>query len=232
MKISIIIPCIPEHFFTMMRAADAYLKQTRIPDEIVIVLSNSSNLEQRNKILFKKFTDEIFLKTRKNNIRIYYVNNLLSPGAARTLCSQYCQGDLLILNDADDMPHRRRTEIIEGYFNSRDIIALNHSFWWAPNMRENTIAELNEKTEQILKNIKVIQSSQIYEHYQKMPDDVYGQFCDFNVGAGCGAYKKEVFRTINYIGGMQSEDRIFCLDTLRKYNKSIIINAPLYFYYK
>ena len=81
-------------------------------------------------------------------------------------------------------------------------------------------------------NIKVYQPNEIVKHITEKPLDVYGQFCDCHVAAGTLCYRRDIVGKFQWSNKKHGQDTITCKRIALKFNKSIIINAPLYYYFK
>lgn len=238
MKTSMIIPCIPEDFRLLDRLFAFIYGSTVLPDEIILVLN-------QYKILPQVEIEDI--KNRyKDRLTVICIEERNWPGVNRQIGSNYATGDILIYQDADDVPHKLRVEIIKRYFETYDILHLNHSYLY--NSYDFGI-EIDKSA------IKHITSKELYNIY--FPDgDIqsclevtlsYGLNLGFEfplIHAGATAVKKELLSTVRWkdvpelslMKGTEmvhrTEDLEFCMEALFYLNKSMIIDAPLYFYFK
>lgn len=226
MKTSVFIPCIPEHFCYLDRVVAAYEAGTVKPDEIVIVLSNAQNVRQEYINTFLGYHPEILKK------QFYSVTQLLYTGEACNLSKSLCTGDIIIIQAADDLPHPRRIEIVKDYFNNYDIVSLNHSYYGKCHIDYYGFEKLNEMAEEELKDIKVMQHWEIFKEVTENPDNVYGQSAGFHVAAGTVCHRREILDEILWTNFPHGQDTVFCKEVIKKFKKSIIISAPLYFYFK
>lgn len=118
---SIIIPCHHAHFLFLSPLIDEYTKQTKLPDEIVISLSNSQ-------LLNKEDIEKLQNQTNLFPVRIITHERRVSAGENRNIACRQAKGDILICNDADDIPHPQRAEIIKYFFDNYLIDHLAHQF--------------------------------------------------------------------------------------------------------
>lgn len=227
MKTSVFIPCIPAHYCLLDRVIDAYLSAEEWPDEIVIVVSDANKINPEYFEVLKKEFEQCNFK-----LTIHPVPVLLYTGEACNLVKDLCDGDVIIIQAADDLPHRERVAVVKRFFGNYDILSLNHSFWGLGDIVYYGMDELERRTKNKLENIKVVQPHEIKEHVSQKPHDVYGQFCGFKVAAGTVCYRKELARDHKWSSAPKGQDTIFCKEVILKYNKSIIIDTPLYYYYK
>lgn len=232
MTISLIIPTTPNHFKYLKCVLNHYLNGTIIPDEVIISISNS---HQINRDVINS------LKNDFNNqfSRFLLVENdfRVEEGPNRGKGSEYSECDILTYHDSDDLPHPQRIEIIKYFFENFDILHLNHSYTF------------ETKFENIdIKNIQYKLSDELYSKYFKgvssetRPSKVYddnGNSLPYGSGFGwaiCGgptSIKKEVLNKIKWGKTMDvSYDYDFSMDSLFYLKKSIIINTPLIWYNK
>jgi glycosyltransferase involved in cell wall biosynthesis len=119
--ISVIVPCHPSHFPLLEELLTAYAEQTLIPNEVVISLSEYEKVAPASIAALEKTMRPfklILLKHPKKH-----------PAATnRKLAVQASRGDLLIFQDADDLPHPQRVEIVKYIFEHHQIHHLIHSF--------------------------------------------------------------------------------------------------------
>jgi hypothetical protein len=125
MKTSLIIPAIPRHFSYLPLILNCYLAGSIRPDEVVISLSEAHLVSLDLKSEFTrnfigKFENFIFLEAY----------NKLWHGPNRQKASEASSNEILIYQDADDIPHPQRIEVIKYFFDTFDICHLNHS--WIP----------------------------------------------------------------------------------------------------
>jgi len=228
MKTSVFIPCIPEHFCYLDRVIAAYTQGTVQPDEIIVLLSDSNEVPDRYIESFWKYFDEIAqpkIKLMSEEYRLY-------TGEACNLSKHLCTGDIIIIQAADDLPHPRRIEIVKDYFNNYDIVSLNHSYYGKCHIDYYGFEKLNEMAEEELKDIKVMQPWEIFKEVTENPDNVYGQSAGFHVAAGTVCHRREILDEILWTNFPHGQDTVFCKEVIKKFKKSIIISAPLYFYFK
>ena len=108
-KTSVIIPCFYGHFQHLDELMNALCNQTVLPDEIVISLSEIDKLDP---ILVENFENKQYpfpVKLIKHQERLW-------AGPNRNSACQHASGDIFICQDADDLPHPQRIEIIKYFF--------------------------------------------------------------------------------------------------------------------
>lgn len=124
MTTSVFIPCYYKHFNLLPDLLGYYLAQTVYPDEIVISLSESDKV------------DSLALKALKERnwpftLKIICNVGKCTAGKNRNIACENSIGDLMISQDADDIPHPQRIEIIKYLFENYKIDHLMHS-WIKP----------------------------------------------------------------------------------------------------
>jgi glycosyltransferase involved in cell wall biosynthesis len=123
LKTSVIIPCDPHHFNLLEGLLTHYDRQTRTPDEIVISLSNAETVGQINIGALEE-------KRWGFTLKILPQKGKFVAGANRNAACQLATGDLVICQDADDLPHPQRVEIIAFLFENYQLEHLIHQ--WIP----------------------------------------------------------------------------------------------------
>ena len=122
LKTSLIIPCYVAHSGVLYRLLQCYESQTVRPNEVIIAIS-SVNDWQNIKI------DERILTTFWSfPLRLLIDPHPYSASGNRNRASNLAQGDILIYQDADDLPHPRRIEVIKYFFEHFDITYLTHHY--------------------------------------------------------------------------------------------------------
>jgi hypothetical protein len=235
MEISLFIPTIPEHIKYLDNILDIYLNKSSIkPDEIIVSVSNY-------KVIPTDVLSPMFEKNQ--NVKFILHDNIMLAGPNRQVSKDFCNGDIIIYQDSDDLPHIQRIEIIKHFFENYDILHLNHSY--------NDISEYNEDIINI-SEINYIDSdilNQITFPNNKLTECVdnfrgYGCFNDLLIHGGAIAIKKSVldvirwknrdelyfspgWDNINYKG---AEDYEFNMESTFHLKKSMLIDSKCYFY--
>ena len=236
MKISIVIPSIGRHFRFLWRALDSLSSQTRIPDEVIVSQCESilipdekkSALSEKYSKIFEKF--ELLLETKA-----------LRSGPNRQKASDVCTGDFIVYQDADDASHRQRVEILENIFNNNDVVHIAHSYKYMNNYNTDHIDISKIKIYPADKLYKLYFSDKIDADYVPLHDWPYGACPDFNgtaITAGAMAIRREVLKEVRWRAPHElilsnsptTEDYEFDMEILFKFKKSILIDAPVYFY--
>ncbi len=121
-NISIIIPCYYKHLKHINYLLKIYDKQSLLPKEIILVISeykkgdNNIIVQIENKI----YNYELFIIKLKEK----------SPaGRNRYLGTKMAKGEIIIFQDADDLPHYQRNEIIyKCFIDYPEIVHILHGF--------------------------------------------------------------------------------------------------------
>ena len=117
LKTTVCVPCHAPHFKLVEELIDAYEQQTVPPDELVISLSESHLCS-----VPEKYNASFPVKVICTVDRLY-------AGENRNVAAEHSTGDILIFNDADDLPSRGRVEIIRQVFSSRtNALGVVHCF--------------------------------------------------------------------------------------------------------
>ncbi len=120
-SISVAIPCAGSHFQYLQALLDLYAKQTVFPDEVVISLSSVEKLVPEEIDALEKgsypFPVQLIRSTGKQ-----------SAGLNRMIAVRSASGDVIAFQDADDLPHPQRIEIVKYFFENYKIDHLLHNF--------------------------------------------------------------------------------------------------------
>lgn len=113
-RVSVVVPCAARHASLLPGLIAALERQTSRPDEVVISISGvaaSPKMSSRTFPLLCASTSGPANAARNRNV-----------GSARA------SGDVLLYQDADDLPHPQRVEIIRTIFGRLEIDHLMHGF--------------------------------------------------------------------------------------------------------
>ncbi len=121
MRVSIPIPCHYSHFIYLDTLLTAFTTQTVLPDEVVISLSEFQKVDPRA-------LAELEGKQWPFSLVIVKHTKAYPPGRNRNEACARATGDLFICQDADDLPHPQRVEIIKYLFEHYKIEHLLHQW--------------------------------------------------------------------------------------------------------
>lgn len=200
---SIIIPCTHKHAHYLYQLLKLYERQTVLPNEIVISLSESNNVE------------DYILKTIQFTSWKIPVILLLSPdkkyaGTNRNIASHKASGDILIYQDADDAPHPQRVEIIKYFFENYEVEHLMHY--------HDLYGEVTNFNYLIPTDIKFSYETDLRHVFKTKAHQ------------GCPAISKATFQKIKWPDTAHKEDLVFHQKSYKKLSKRMIIHTPLYIY--
>lgn len=242
MEISLIIPCYHKHFKFLDKTLDSYLKNTIIPEQVIISLNGCKFIDNNNIMnLQNKYQKEF------NNFIIIKTDKQINSAIARNLAIPYVKHDIISFSDADDIYHTQRIEIIKYFFENYDIKCLlhgyilsgcnksnksNHCFLCENNKNKNFIKydktkinfcnsenvyKLNFFDEKIEPGVKTIIA--ITNNKQILPTH------------GLASFKKEVFDKLEFNPKYnRGQDSLFCQEVLKMFKKTIVIDAELIIY--
>lgn len=229
MKISVFIPCAPWHFKNVKSILQAYKDQSRVPDEVVIMLSGGNEVSPADRINLQKHFRG-FLRLIVNGTRMY-------AGPARQVALNRAKGDIIMYHDADDLPHVDRCKVIEKFFEENKkckVVCHSYNFrQWKPWDGKYTIHNAYDR---------------FYEQYFPGGDFLksenqgcFGGGIGFPVHAGVPCLRKEILKDITWKAPEQlvvapppknkTEDYEFEMECLYNLKKAhYIIDAPIYLY--
>ncbi|HSW71883.1 MAG TPA: glycosyltransferase family A protein [Chlamydiales bacterium] len=121
LKVSVIVPCVAFHFHHLLPLLKYYANQTIPPDEVVISLSETEKLKEG---------EIAFLENQFWPFKLIIIPHAKrkSAGMNRNIACREASGDILMLQDADDVPHPQRVEIVKMLFETYEIDHLIHKF--------------------------------------------------------------------------------------------------------
>ena len=218
LKVSIAIPCIWNHFGYLTKAFDSIINGTLIPNQIAISISPVITNDQKKEIfeLCKKYTNYC-------KITVGYNNKKMNTPITRESLSKILDGDIILYHDADDWQHYQRVEIVKKIFMDYDIVHLCSSYQFD---YEGEYGNIDYD------KIKKIDSNTLYREYfveNNIPRAFGAPF--MKTHASSLSIKKEVLSKILWKGlEHRKEDMQFCMNVLKQYNKSMIIDAPIFNY--
>ena len=111
--VSVVVPCAGLHVAHLAGLVASLRSQTRAPEQIVVAVSGCE-------ISALPVLDALVLHRPDRQ----------TAGANRNHGSAAATGDVLIYQDADDIPHPQRVEIIAGLFEKYEIEHLMHFFYY------------------------------------------------------------------------------------------------------
>ena len=121
-RVSVVVPCTARHARHLYELVDALTKQTQVPAELCVAISeylgappvNVASLSRGRRLPFA--------------IRIVNERSRAYAGRNRNRAADVAKGNLLLYQDADDLPHPQRVEIAAWLFANYEIDHLLHHY--------------------------------------------------------------------------------------------------------
>lgn len=205
--ISVIVPCHYKHFKHVEELMDNLNLQSRLPDEVVISLSQSNEIPIHEITKFESLKYPFAIKFIKNE-------GVLFAGMNRNIACDNAIGDIFITQDADDVPHQQRLEIIEYFFSKYDVDHIIHR--WKPThgyRSDEYFGYLNEK------------DVEFYFMQRSWDKDIFDYITNGNI-----AIRREVFEKVRWGNLFIGEDVDFNNHVFEFSRKTIVLNAFLLIY--
>lgn len=239
MNISLVIPCIPEDHDSLIKVIDAYKNGSIQPNEYIISYSNCSKQDSKK-------LDDLEAMFSNINLKLLRVDQLLNRAENRNNGAKYAKWDIISFNDADDIPHPQRIEIIKYCFDNYNIDALLHSYLLSECIgksidhctfcrrksinifehydlnnlsliHDNIVRQLTFPSSDILPNVKSI----IAFNGEKQ----------INIHHGHISIKKKVFDKVKFNRKfIRGQDSLFCQNVLYEGYKVAVVDANLLIY--
>ena len=129
MRASVLIPCVARHIGLLPELFNHLARQTVRPDEVVVSVSGAATMPTAvaNAAALHRFP-----------IRILPQPGFANAARNRNLAADASKGELLIYQDADDLPHPQRVELLRALFETYEIDHAVHYFTrqhWSPGER-------------------------------------------------------------------------------------------------
>lgn len=206
-SIAVIIPCYHGHFQFLENLLVQYTKQTQLPDQIVISISESNKIPETE---ISKLESLIW----PFQVKILTTDAQQFAGQNRNKALIKADCDIIVCQDADDLPHPQRIEIIKYAFDNFDIQCLMHL-----SSRDEAILDNNYKLDE-----KIINNADIFnlESIETNLDGSHGTVSGI----------KKLFLKYKWSKIPFNEDVLLSHKIIKKAIKYGIIKHPLYFYNK
>ncbi len=201
-KISVCIPCIQKHIPFLSSCVASINKQSLLPFEIVISISNIVDYKSMKNV---ENECEKIINSTTIPIKIKYTYEKKYAGENRNICVDEAEGDIISFIDADDIMHRDRIKILTEIFDKyKDYIGVLHYFV------ENKSLDNEEKFDET--NIQKYSFSDLL-HF------------------GHSSFRKKIFEKYKYGSDHRGQDVKFIASILPEYlNRLLIYKRPLTFY--
>jgi|GEM_PF-1608836 len=203
--VSVIIPCYYKHAPLLYPLLALYEQQTRLPDEVVISLSQAH------------LVDVQVIKNIENRqwsfpVKLIMTDEKKYAGENRNIACEDATGSVFMCQDADDIPHPQRVEIITHFFNNYPVDHLLHQ--WVEVLPEDTGASFAEYND--LEHISFAYHKNFHELWH------CGHFTNGNV-----AIARHVFDTVRWSSKRRGQDTLFNEKVYRQFSNGIAIQAVL-----
>lgn len=241
-KITVLIPCYHKHINLLFRTINSFIKGTKKPYQMLISLNGCKYISNNKFEQLQKYSNYF------KHFDILKSENVLNRSLARNIAYDYIKGDVISLCDADDIQHPQRIEIVEYFFNNYDIVHLLNSYILSGCLKNNNnnhcfLCKNNYKRKfdkYSMKDIKFMDTKEVYklnyfnDNIQPGVKTVLA-FNDKNqilVGHGSCHFTKEVLSEIKFNENYpRGQDSLFCQEVLKKFKKTMVIDADLTIYY-
>jgi len=233
--ISVIIPCIASHIKYLSELLDSIANQTLIPNEVVISISQITKQNNLDIEMLKQQDWPFKLIIKSTYERKF-------AGENRNIAIQHSTGDLIICQDADDLAHPQRIEIIHQIFSETQFDLLLHYFSKYRDKSKdihhlkNLIEEYQNINFTDFNYINLTKNgiNDIFSHFSTtkyIKDNVpFSSFLPTGVHLGNCAFNRKVFDKIKYTNRRSGQDYYFVRKVISHYNNIILVNIPLVFY--
>ena len=202
MTLSVIIPCAAFHFQHLPYLLECYAHQTCVPDEVVISLSDTRLLQSEE---LERFTQREW----PFRLVLLQAREIQSAGRNRNIACAPATGDILLCQDADDLPHPQRVEIVKSCFERYHISHLMHTY----------IMESHEFSPYVLEEI----SPEQYYFYDHIPQAPF-----HNGNIACLA---SVAQAIQWQDSLPCDQDVkFNREVYKKFHNNAVINCALIIY--
>ena len=176
-KTSVLVPCAAKHAALLPDLLKQFASQTTLPDEVVICISG--------------MRDALLLPKQPYSVRLLTDASPAYAGKNRNRAASASSGDILIYQDADDIPHPQRIEIVKHLFSNFFVEHLLHGY---TRSRSTTPAWLAQRYTNIAANARyepysythtftngnAITSREVFQHVRWPEDVARGQDVIYN----------------------------------------------------
>ncbi len=208
LKASVIIPCYYKHASQLFSLIKMFHSQSVLPDEIVISISECHKVEPA---IIKSLEDEPW----RIPVKIIKSEKVQYAGENRNIACAQASGDILILQDADDIPHPQRVEIIKYFFEHYAVDHLMHQF----TLTKDPAIEINFKTEQDMRAIPMEWGRNFMEVWRR------ALFANGHV-----AISKQVFEVIKWTNAKRRQDSFFNKQVYARFKHCLLVKMSLLWY--
>jgi len=217
-KTSVFIPCIFDHWHYLSMLIECYNYGTIKPDEIVIFMSG---VEEKKFGTNKNVVHQTWNIEKSNfDLKIIIKENVFMPSEARNQALDVCAGEIIIMQDADDLPTPNRVESILNAFESYTIDVFIHGYMLFEDYYKKRCGIFNHKT---------------FYKKDKIFDEDKNIICPTPLTFGAATYSRKVLSEKKYVTPKNGEftqftgEDILMAQNCSDYNV-MATNEPLYIY--
>ncbi len=224
MKVSVIIPCHAHHVRHLYNLVKCYEQQTELPDEIVISLSSATE------VIYPQMVEVVREGQWPFSVIVLSTAKDLFAGENRNRACERATGDILICQDADDIPYPQRVEIIKQFFRTYQIDHLVHQWVGLGSSGKHDVGYLKHTQT----GLNVDGSFRLYEQIEDLSffnphvfEEVLssGSFTNGNC-----ALTKEVFNAVKWSSEQRGQDVSFNRQVYQQFSRCYALQVPLLVY--
>lgn len=217
-NVSVIIPCSEKHFSLLPELLEALADQTMPPGEVVISLSSAEKVaeERRNALLLGKYPF---------SLKLLCSRGVKYAGVNRNIAAKAANGEVIITQDADDLPHRQRVEITCYLLEKYGALQLLHQ-WFPPEevLREMAPSDVEQlpKWKENYIDFDSLEVTRVErpEIVQELPWLHNG-----NIGL-----KRKITEALQWPRDKKGQDLKFNIAAVKKFRNSLFVKIPLVIY--
>lgn len=212
-QVSVIIPCYWKHFQFLEALLEAYAGQTRVPDEVVVSLSEAYQVPEGE-------IQRLEAREYPFEFKLIKTDKILYAGENRNVAAAHARHEILLTQDADDLPHPQRVEILAHWMERPGINHIIHQ--WLPE-------EGGPKA-----NGPVPQWVDFYENPRAIRRRFVKTTKDFAayeyLHNGHIALRKSLWNKFKWPRNKRGQDRIYNMTLIHAERNTLILFAPLVIY--
>ena len=139
-SISVIIPCVSYHAHLLSNLLNILKYQTLAPKEVIISLSSVKKITADRLTKIRALETHVFPFA----LKILYHDEDVWAAGNKNRAAEIATGEILVVQDADDIPHIQRLEVIKYFFDKYDILHLCHGYQirYLPKMINHNVYKL------------------------------------------------------------------------------------------
>jgi hypothetical protein len=209
-KITLIIPCFYMHFKYIEELLKIYEKQTLLVDEVVIPIAESNQLD-------KTLIDNLKKQEFKFPVNIIEIPKPSLAGNTRHIGLRRASHEIIIFQDADDIPHDQRVEMIKYFFDKYpEIVHICHKWSKRPATFNKTRYNIEKDIEVVIPKNNIFMST-----YRQIE----------HIANGNIAIRKRIYKNVGWYERMHRKQDIQTnINIYNKYRKTLFIRAEIYLY--